>query len=210
MKRALLKIVTCLSLVIYPYRLSTYMAKVRNYIASRRFCYLSHNSRANVYLEYPFCVYGHSYIRCGSFSSRAGLRLECIDRYGMHNYTPSLVIGENVCFNFRCHVGVIDKVVIGNNVLIGSNVLLTDHAHGYSNESDIEIPPARRVLYSKGPVIIEDDVWIGENVSILPNVRIGHHSVIGANTVVTKDLPPYSIAAGNPVKIIKIIKNGKQ
>lgn len=210
MKKLILQVIAQFSLILFPYRISKFLKIIRNHIASRRFCYLSHNSRVNVYLEYPFCVYGHSYIQCGNFSSRAGLRLECWDSYGQQKYTPSLVIGENVCFNFRCHVGVIDKVVIGNNVLIGSNVLITDHAHGYSNESDIEVPPARRVLYSKGPVIIEDDVWIGENVSILPNVRIGHHSVIGANAVVTKDLPPYSIAAGNPVRIIKIVKNEKE
>ena len=202
----LLKSIVAFSLIIYPYKFSLFCAKIRDYIASGRFCSLSHN-RANVNLEYPFCIYGHKYIQCGNFSSRAGLRLECWDTYAGETYLPSLVIGENVCFNFRCHVGVINKVVIGNNVLIGSNVLITDHAHGYSDASDIDIPPHKRTLYSKGPVVIEDNVWIGENVSILPNVRIGHNSVIGANSVVTKDLPPYSVAVGNPVKILKILKD---
>ena len=156
-------------------------------------------------MEHPFYIYGHSYIKCGSLYSRVGLRLECIDRYKEQTYFPSLIIGKNVSFNFRCHVGVINKVVIGNNVLIGSNVLITDHSHGHSND-DIDLNPTKRKLYSKGPVIIEDNVWIGENVSILPNVRIGHNSVIGANTVVVKDVPAYSIVAGNPARILKIIK----
>ena len=206
MKTLILRIIVRISLILYPFKLSQYMSKVRNTVASYRFCCLSHNKDAKVYMEYPFCIYGHSYIKCISFSSRAGLRIECIDKYENKTYSPSLVIGSNVCFNFRCHVGVINKVVIGNNVLIGSNVLITDHSHGHSNEKNIEMVPTKRELYSKGPVIIEDNVWIGENVSILPNVRIGHNSVIGANTVVTKDVPAYSIVAGNPARILKIIK----
>lgn len=206
-KMALKDIFIRLTLFLYPYVLAKFISKCGNFIASRRFCYISQNVSAKIHLELPFYISGHKYIRCGNFSSRAGLRLECWDAYAGETYSPSLVIGENVCFNFRCHVGVINKVVIGNNVLIGSNVLITDHAHGYSDASDIDMPPYQRLLYSKGPVIIEDNVWIGENVSILPNVTIGHNSVIGANSVVTKDLPPYSVAVGNPVKILKTLKD---
>ena len=207
LKRLILHIFTRFSLIVYPQTLSKFFARLRVLIVSKRFCFMSGNINVDVYMEYPFCIYGHKYIRCGNFSSRAGLRLECWDVYAGETYSPSLIIGDNVCFNFRCHVGGINKVVIGNNVLIGSNVLITDHAHGYSDASDIDIPPYKRTLYSKGPVVIEDNVWIGENVSILPNVRIGHNSVIGANSVVTKDLPPYSVAVGNPVKILKTLKD---
>lgn len=203
--KKILQFLIRISLFAYPHALSYFVARVRNIVVSKRFCLLTQNVNSNVYLEYPISIYGHKYIRCGSFSSRAGLRLECYDSYAGENYSPSLIIGENVCFNFRCHIGVINKVIIGNNVLIGSNVLITDHAHGYSDVSDIKIPPYKRLLYSKGPVIIEDNVWIGENVSILPNVRIGHNSIVGANSVVTKDLPPCSVAVGNPVKIVKRI-----
>ena len=64
----------------------------------------------------------------------------------------------------------------------------------------------KRPLHSKGPIIIEDNVWVGENVCILENVRIGKCSIIGANAVVTHDIPPYSIAVGVPAKVIKKIK----
>ena len=66
----------------------------------------------------------------------------------------------------------------------------------------MNVQPRLRQLVSKGEVIIEDNVWIGNNVCILGGVRIGMGSIIGANTVVTKDIPPYSIAAGVPAKII--------
>ena len=65
--------------------------------------------------------------------------------------------------------------------------------------------PSLRKLYSKGPVIIEDNVWIGEGVAILPNVIIGENSIIGANAVVTKDIPRNSVVGGNPAKIIRTL-----
>ena len=70
------------------------------------------------------------------------------------------------------------------------------------------MPVAKRRLHSKGPIIIEDNVWIGENACILENVRIGKCSIIGANAVVTHDIPPYSVAVGVPAKVIKTIRSG--
>lgn len=69
--------------------------------------------------------------------------------------------------------------------------------------SDLVYPPLLRPLYSKGQVVIGKNVWIGDKVTILPGVSIGDGSVIAANSVVTKSIPPYSIAAGIPAKIIK-------
>jgi acetyltransferase-like isoleucine patch superfamily enzyme len=63
--------------------------------------------------------------------------------------------------------------------------------------------PIKRSLFSKGPVIIGDNVWIGDKATILPGVSIGNGAVIAANAVVTKDVPAYSVAAGNPARIIK-------
>ncbi len=151
--------------------------------------------------ERPFTIIGHKYISMGDyFSSRPGLRIEC---YNSGHTLPKLSIGDHVNLNFRCHIGVINEIFIGNNVLIGSNVLITDHSHGTTSFRDLIKSPNTRNLYSKGPVIIEDNVWIGENASILSNVRIGHHSVIGCNTVVSKNVPPYCIVYGNPMKIIQ-------
>ncbi|MCK7499235.1 MAG: hypothetical protein MZW92_58750 [Comamonadaceae bacterium] len=67
------------------------------------------------------------------------------------------------------------------------------------------MPPNLRPVVSKGPVIIEDEVWLGQGVVVLPNVRIGRSSIIGANAVVTHDIPPYSVAAGAPAKVIRTI-----
>ncbi len=118
---------------------------------------------------------------------------------------PTLEIGENCIMGDNCHIAAHEKVKIGNNVLIASNVFISDLNHGcYNNEeftSPDEIPNARKI-YSK-PVEIGDNVWIGEKVSILPGAKICGGGVIGSNSVVTKNIPPYSIAVGNPAKVIK-------
>ena len=68
------------------------------------------------------------------------------------------------------------------------------------------LPPQKRPLYSKGAVFIGDNVWIGDKATILPGVKIGEGAVVAANAVVTKDVPAYSMVAGNPAKVIKQIK----
>ena len=86
---------------------------------------------------------------------------------------------------------------------MGRWVTILDNSHGETGYKSLIITPHERQLYSKGKIIIEDNVWIGDKVTILSGVKIGIGSIIGANSVVTKDIPPYSIAAGVPSKIIK-------
>lgn len=88
------------------------------------------------------------------------------------------------------------SVNIGNNVLIGANCQIGDR-DGHSN----------RYRSSPKPIIIENDVWLGMNVTVLKGVTIGEHSIIGANSVVTKDIPANSIAAGNPCSVIRTINS---
>ncbi|GEM_PF-1426464 len=157
-------------------------------------------------IAHPVYLKGESYMKIGDhLSSGPGLRMECWDSYQGYTYQPKLHIGERVCFNNNCHVGVIDEIRIGNDVLIGSNVLITDHQHGNLEDLVPGKPYNVQPLYSKGPVIIEENVWIGENACILPGVHIGAHSVIAANAVVTQDVPPRSVMAGIPAKVIRSV-----
>ena len=116
---------------------------------------------------------------------------------------PSLSIGANCNFGAFLHLTCTNKMVIGNNVLTGKWVTISDNNHGETSEESLQIPPCKRPIVSKGPVIIEDDVWIGDKATILAGVHIGKGAVIAANAVVTKDVPAYSVAAGNPAKIVK-------
>lgn len=120
--------------------------------------------------------------------------------------TIKLFIGDHVSLGENVHLAVTNKIIIGDNVLMGSRILITDHNHGKYNGiglSDPDSSPQSRELISDGPVIIEKNVWIGDGVVILPNITIGKSSIVGANSVVNKSVPPYSIVGGIPAKIIK-------
>jgi acetyltransferase-like isoleucine patch superfamily enzyme len=156
------------------------------------------------FIQDPCYIKNPHYISIGrNFSSLNNLRLEAIDDYAGVKFTPELVIGNDVSITADCHMGCINKIVIGNNVLIASKVFISDHSHGEVDKQIKNVPPAKRKLFSKGPVIIEDNVWIGEGVSILSGVTIGKNSIVGANAVVTKSLPANSIAGGIPAKVLK-------
>jgi acetyltransferase-like isoleucine patch superfamily enzyme len=160
----------------------------------------------DAYIERPIYVKGGRYISIGKgFTSLARLRIECWDSYGDDKFTPSLNIGNNVIMNYNVHIGCINSIAIGNNVLLGSNILIIDHQHGDINKNDIDIAPFLRPLSTNGPIKIKDNVWIGENVAIMPNVTIEDGCIIGANSVVTKSFPKNSILAGVPAKLIRTL-----
>lgn len=118
-------------------------------------------------------------------------------------FTPQISIGNNCSIGAQSHITAINNISIGNNVLTGPRVLITDNSHGNSSLCALEIPPYARELISQGPIVIEDNVWIGEGAMIMPNVHIGKGCIIAANSVVTKSIPAYCIVAGSPAKIIK-------
>jgi len=88
---------------------------------------------------------------------------------------------------------------IGDNVMMGPDVLIITRNHEFK---DLSVPMNRQGMKKHEPVIIEDDVWIGARVIILPGVRIGKGSIIGAGAVVTKDVEPYTIVGGVPARVI--------
>ena len=123
-----------------------------------------------------------------------------VTEYAGEIYAPKIIIGDKTWVGKNCSIAAINRVEIGQNVLFAGYVHITDHSHGYE---DISIPIAPQKLISKGPVIIEDDCWLGFSCEILSGVHIGKHSIVAARAVVTKDVPSYSIVAGNPARIVK-------
>lgn len=129
--------------------------------------------------------------------------IECCPNAGLQ---PELIIGDNVSIGEYCHITCADRVVIGNGVLTGRFVLITDNGHGANLPEEMGIMPLKRKTCSKGPIVIGNNVWIGDKATILPNVKIGDCAIIGANSVVTKAVPAFAVVGGNPAKILKIIK----
>lgn len=112
-------------------------------------------------------------------------------------------IGENCSINHNNIFQAGKRVAtikLGNNVLTAANVMFIAYCHNYD---DINTPIMYQDCYD-GPIVIEDDVWIGHGVTILPGVHIGKGCVIGAGAVVNKSLPDYSIAVGIPAKVVKV------
>lgn len=154
-------------------------------------------------IRFPFDIRGKKYIRVGKgFTTGHGCRIEAFSK----NEEVTLTIGDNFQMNDYVHITAMKSVYIGNNVLLASKIYISDCNHGsYAGDEDDSQPdsiPAQRPL-SYAPVMIEDNVWLGEFVSVLPGTTIGTGTIVGANSVVTKSLPPYVIAVGSPAKIIK-------
>ncbi len=176
--------------------------KLFTYSISRKFAHIGSNASfsSNSIIMNP------KYMSIGkNFSALVNFRIEARDRSHEQVFSPSIKIGDNVIFNTDCHIGCIDSIEIGDNVLIASRVFITDHSHGDTTSEDLLVIPNNRNLYSKGPVVIEDNVLIGEGVAILSGVTVGRNAIIGANAVVNKNIPANAIAAGSPARVIRII-----
>ena len=129
------------------------------------------------------------------------------DKHGENEtYSPEVIIGKDCNFGDYLHLTCINKIIIGDNVLTGRWVTISDNGHGETDLEKLKIPPLKRHLNTKGPVVIGKNVWIGDKATILSGVTIGEGAVIAANSVVTKDVPPYSVAAGVPARIIKQVQ----
>ena len=112
-----------------------------------------------------------------------------------------LVIGNRVALNFGVHINADrgGKIRIGDNVIIGPMCILRAADHIFTHKNI----PIRDQQSVPGVITIEDDVWLGGGVIVLKDVTIGRSSVIGAGSVVTRDIPPFSVAVGNPARVIR-------
>ena len=113
----------------------------------------------------------------------------------------NIEIGDYSSLNRGCWVS--NDTIIGNDVMMGPEVIMLSGGH---NVNRTDIPMREQGAPPRKPIIIGNDVWIGTRSIILPGVNIGSHSIIGAGSVVTKDVPEWAIVAGNPAKLIRYRK----
>ncbi|CVL07518.1 acetyltransferase [Fusarium proliferatum] len=125
------------------------------------------------------------------------------------DYGTNIKVGSNVFINFNCTILDTCQVTIGSRTLIGPNVSFFSGTHPL----DPELRNGTNGPELGGTITVGEDCWIAGNVTILPGITIGAGSTVGAGSVVTKDVPPYHVVAGNPAKIIRKLEqnpNGKQ
>jgi len=151
------------------------------------------NSKSSIgfYRKARILFYQKSFVRCG------------VNLFLYHDlcafYPRNIEIGDNVKINKGVFITATDKVKIGDDVLIGPYTVINSGNHNYSNP----LIPIRLQGHTTEPIIIENDVWIGANSTILAGVKIGKGAVVGAGAVVTKDVAPYTVVGGVPAIFIK-------
>jgi lipopolysaccharide O-acetyltransferase len=150
----------------------------------------------------PMQINGAKYIKIGENSSIGRHAwLGAFDKYLNQVFQPQLIIGKNVRIgNYAC-ITTIDKVEIEDGCLFSEYIYISDHAHGF--DPTLNLSPKDQNLNSKGPVKIGKNCFLGYRACILPGVTLGCNCVVGANSVVTKSFPSYTMLAGVPAKIIK-------
>lgn len=187
---------------IFPYKLYSLFSKLLSILYS---CWICHSfKKMKGIIKLSANIHGAKYISI-DINTIIGKNatIEAWDFFKGEKYHPNIFIGKNCTIKDRVHITSINSIVIEDGVLFGPDVLVTDNAHGASIRASLYLKPTDRVLSSKGKVHIKSNVWIGEKASIMPGVTIGKGAIIGANAVVTKDIPDYAIAGGNPAKILK-------
>lgn len=126
-----------------------------------------------------------------------------------------ITIGDHSCIYERSFIGSVASIHIGNCVVI------SNHVHIFDNNNHPTSPDLRMQMCMDGfdgdawrwrhsdskPIVIEDNVWIGEYATILKGITVGRGAIVAAHAVVTKDVPPYSIVAGNPAKVVKFLEH---
>jgi acetyltransferase-like isoleucine patch superfamily enzyme len=121
------------------------------------------------------------------------------------NRSVALEIGSGASIAGACVFSAIRRVALEKDVLLARNVYISDHIHRYTQ---IGVPILEQGVDKVMPVLIREGAWLGQNVVVCPGVTIGRGAVIGANSVVTHDIPDFCVAAGAPARVLKSIEAG--
>lgn len=168
-------------------RLNAYRQKLRMALHRRRF--VSVGSRASL---------GRNVRFTGGVSVSIGTRSALRDNVLLAGY-GNIVIGDRTSINDDCMITAMERVTIGNDVMLAPRVYILDVDHAFESRDR----PISQQGYTISPVTIGDGVWVCTGAVITKGVSIGEGAIIGANSVVTRDIPPYTIAGGVPARVIK-------
>lgn len=154
----------------------------------------------NSIFQKPLILFNRKSIFIGSnVTIRPGIRVEPIKQFGTQKFNPKIIIGDGTTIEQNCHIVCANTVEIGKSVTIAGYSLVTDNEHEYKDITKGVLQQSLIVRATK----IGDQTFIGMGARIMSGVKIGKHCIVGSNSVVTMDLPDYSVAVGIPAKIIK-------
>ena len=191
-------------MVKYFYMLLKFLVKCQKMMYSH---YIRHEFSAcpsTSWFERFGLLVGAKYISIGeNCSIQKGTYLTAWDSYANQKFNPYIQFGDNCAIGAYNHITCINHIKIGNGLLTGKWVTITDNQHGGADYKSLNMMPSKRLLKSKGGVVIGDNVWLGDKVTVLPGVTIGEGTVVAANSVVTHDVPPFCVVAGCPAKVVR-------
>ncbi len=153
--------------------------------------------RRGVYVRRPFHGNAYQMLRQGRLEIGRGTVLE--SGVTLQSTSGRIRLGQRVYLSRGVTVGAVELVEIGDFALVAPGCYITDADHRFD---DPTLPVPDQGMRCKGPTILEDNVWLGANVVVTSGVRIGRRAVIGANSVVTRDIPENSVASGIPAKVV--------
>ncbi len=191
---------------LYPYSFILFFCAIRDVMYTMWIRNFIGHFGGNSRIHYPCSLQGGGQKRI-TIGDNTMIQSRCIlgcwEKYGDQRFAPTITIGSYCNIGEFSHITACNRISIGDGLLTGRFVYIGDNSHGGLSEEESCIPPIDRKLQSKGEIIIGNNVWIGDKVTILGGVHIGDNVIIGANSVVTHDVPSNCVAVGNPVKIIK-------
>lgn len=191
----------------YPYQLWAIWRGIKNKLFSFYILNFVETVGEHVTIERGCVLRGGKYISIDSGTTIGkDSIISCYDKHRGQSYTPHLSIGKDCHIGHYMHISCAFDITIGDNLLTGRRCYISDNEHGKFELKHLMTPPIERPLYSKGPIVIGNNVWIGERVTVLSGVHIGDGVIVAANAVVTHDVPPYSLVAGVPARIIKTLR----
>ena len=192
----------------YTYNFSCWLDRKRNTIYSLWICKFIGHVGKNVKIERHCRLEGGGYsdIRIGNNTRiQKFCILGCWKKYHNQMNSPTLSIGDDCNIGQNSQITACNRIQIGNGLLTGRYVIISDNSHGGLSWDEADILPSQRQLKSKSEVVIGNNVWIGDKVAILAGVHIGENAIIGANAVVTKDVPANTVFGGIPAKQIAVL-----
>ena len=174
--------------------------RIRNYLYNsklftRKFLHFGNDSK----IDYPSIISKKEKISIG-IKTKICANSRIQNYLSLDNDEIGIYIGNRCFIGYNFTILNASRIIIEDDVLIASNCMITSENHGINPESNLNY--IEQELVSK-PVRIKSGTWIGQNACILPGVEIGNKCIIGANSVVTKSIPDFCIACGNPARIIK-------